>query len=143
MHFGPPNKSGNADTKSLFCRPALLFLTELKQIPNDYSVSHLSISLLQLATFWCGIDPWEISLSIFDSFHYMRLNFCKIGAFYDSLKKILIISALKKNFIITVSTQIERRRSNFRPRFFGAFVFKFEPNLTVLIKYLPQKVDFC
>ena len=43
----------------------------------------------------------------------------------------------------TVSTQIERRRSNFRKRFFGAFVFKFEPNLTVLIKYLPQKVDFC
>ena len=35
-----------------------------------------------------------------------------------------------------VSTQIERRRSDFRPRFFGAVVFKFEPNLTVLIKYL-------
>ena len=38
-----------------------------------------------------------------------------------------------------VSTQIERHRSDFRPRFFGAVVFKFEPNLT----YLPQKVDFC
>ena len=46
-------------------------------------------------------------------------------------------------FTLTVSTQLERRRSNFRPRFFGAFAFKFEPNLTVLIKYLPQKVDFC
>ena len=41
-----------------------------------------------------------------------------------------------------VSTQIERHRSDFRPRFFGAVVFKFEPNMTVIIKNLAQKVDF-
>ena len=43
----------------------------------------------------------------------------------------------------TVPAQIERRRSNFRPGGFGAVAFKFEPNLTVVIKYLPQNVDFC
>ena len=39
--------------------------------------------------------------------------------------------------------QIERVwHSNFRPGFFGDIAFKVEPNLTVVIKYLPQKVDF-
>ena len=39
--------------------------------------------------------------------------------------------------------QIERvLRSNFRPGFFGDIASKVEPNLTVVIKYLPQKVDF-
>ena len=42
----------------------------------------------------------------------------------------------------TVPAQIERRRSNFRPGFFGAVAFKFEPIMTVLIKNLAQKVDF-
>ena len=36
--------------------------------------------------------------------------------------------------------QIERHLSNFRQGFFGAVAFKFEPNLTVVIKCLPQKV---
>ena len=38
---------------------------------------------------------------------------------------------------LTISTQIERHCCNFRPGFFGAVAFKFEPNLTVVIKYLP------
>ena len=42
----------------------------------------------------------------------------------------------------TVPVQIERRRSNFRPGFFGAVAFKFEPKMTVVIKNLAQKVDF-
>ena len=41
-----------------------------------------------------------------------------------------------------LSTQIERCRSNFRPGFFGAIAFKFEPKMTVVIKNLAQKVDF-
>ena len=41
-----------------------------------------------------------------------------------------------------VPAQIELRRSNFRPGFFSAVVSKFEPNMTVLIKNLAQKVDF-
>ena len=45
-------------------------------------------------------------------------------------------------YIYTVPAQIERRRSNFRPEVFGAVAFKFEPNMTVVIKYLSQKVDF-
>ena len=45
-------------------------------------------------------------------------------------------------YIYTVPAQIERRRSNFRPEVFGAVAFKFEPNMTVVIKYLFQKVDF-
>ena len=44
--------------------------------------------------------------------------------------------------IVTVPEQIEWRRTNFRPGFFGAVIFKFEPNMTVLIKNLAQKVDF-
>ena len=43
---------------------------------------------------------------------------------------------------ITVPAQIERRRSNKQKWFFGAVEFKFEPNMTVLIKNLAQKVDF-
>ena len=42
----------------------------------------------------------------------------------------------------TVPVQIERRRSNKQKWFFGAVEFKFEPNMTVLIKNLAQKVDF-
>ena len=42
----------------------------------------------------------------------------------------------------TVPAQIERRRSNKQKWFFGAVEFKFEPNMTVLIKNLAQKVDF-
>ena len=42
----------------------------------------------------------------------------------------------------TVPAQIERRRSNFRPGFFGAVIIKFVPNMTVLIKNLAQKEDF-
>ena len=42
----------------------------------------------------------------------------------------------------TVPAQIERRRSNFRPGFFGAVAFKFEQKMTVVIKNLVQKVDF-
>ena len=36
---------------------------------------------------------------------------------------------------------IEGRHSNVRSGFFGAVAF-FEPNMTVVIKYLSQKVDF-
>ena len=42
----------------------------------------------------------------------------------------------------TVPAQIERRCTNFGPGFFGAIIFKFEPNMSVLIKNLAQKVDF-
>ena len=42
----------------------------------------------------------------------------------------------------TVPAQIERLRSNKQKWFFGAVEFKFEPNMTVLIKNLAQKVDF-
>ena len=42
----------------------------------------------------------------------------------------------------TVPAQIERHCSNFRPGFFAAVVFKFEPNMTVIIKNLAQNVDF-
>ena len=42
----------------------------------------------------------------------------------------------------TVPAQIERRHSNFCQGFFGAVVFKFEPNMTVIIKNLAQKVHF-
>ena len=38
--------------------------------------------------------------------------------------------------------QIERGFSNFRPGFFGAVIFKFEPNMTVFNINLAQKVDF-
>ena len=41
------------------------------------------------------------------------------------------------SIFIIVSMQIEWRHSNFRPSFFDVFVFKYEPNLTVLIKHLP------
>ena len=41
----------------------------------------------------------------------------------------------------TVSTQIEQCRTNFCPEIFGAVAFKFEPNMTVVFKYLSQKVD--
>ena len=41
----------------------------------------------------------------------------------------------------TASTQIEQRRSNFFLRVFGAVVFKFEPNLTVVT--LVQKFVKC
>ena len=44
--------------------------------------------------------------------------------------------------LLTVSTQILRRRSNFRPEVFGAVAFKFEPKMTVVIKNFAQKVDF-
>ena len=56
-----------------------------------------------------------------------------------------ILGALRKIVDSTIGSipQIERRRSNFRPGFFDAVAFKFEPNLTIEIKYLPQKVDFC
>ena len=46
------------------------------------------------------------------------------------------------SYIITVLAQIEQRRSNKQKWFFGAVEFKFEPNMTVLIKNLAQKVDF-
>ena len=42
----------------------------------------------------------------------------------------------------TVSAQIEQRCSNMTKRFFGAVALKFEPNMTVIIKNLAQKVDF-
>ena len=42
----------------------------------------------------------------------------------------------------TISKQILWRCSNFRPEVFGAVAFKFEPNMTVVIKYLSQKVGF-
>ena len=42
----------------------------------------------------------------------------------------------------TVPEQVEWCCSNFRPEFFAAVVFKFEPNMTVIIKNLAQKVDF-
>ena len=42
----------------------------------------------------------------------------------------------------TILMQIERLRSNFRTEIFGAVAFKFEPNMTVVIKQLTQKVDF-
>ena len=42
----------------------------------------------------------------------------------------------------TISTQIEPRHSNSCPEFFGAVAFWFEPNMTIVIKYLSQKVDF-
>ena len=38
--------------------------------------------------------------------------------------------------------QIERRHSNKKKFFFGAVEFKFEPDMTVIIKNLAQKVDF-
>ena len=38
--------------------------------------------------------------------------------------------------------QIERRHSNKQKFFFGAVEFKFEPDMTVIIKNLAQKVDF-
>ena len=42
----------------------------------------------------------------------------------------------------TIPAQIEWRHSNKQKWFFGAIEFKFEPNMTVLIKNLAQKVDF-
>ena len=52
-----------------------------------------------------------------------------------------IIGTDLHTFFLNVLAQIERRRSNFHPGFFGAFVFKFKPNMTVIIKNLAQKVD--
>ena len=54
-----------------------------------------------------------------------------------------IIRALCNYHRHTIPAQIERRHSNFCPGFFGAVAFKFEPDLTLVIRYLPQKVDFC
>ena len=50
--------------------------------------------------------------------------------------------ATNSDIVHTVPAQIERRRSNKQKWFFGAVEFKFEPNMTVLIKNLAQKVDF-
>ena len=60
---------------------------------------------------------------------------------YDLAHKVLK-NSLACSSIHTVTTQILRRRSNFRPEVFGAVAFKFETNMTVVIKYLSQKVDF-
>ena len=43
----------------------------------------------------------------------------------------------------TVSAHLLCWRSNRQKRFFGGVAFKFEPNMTVIIKNLAQKVDFC
>ena len=45
------------------------------------------------------------------------------------------------NYLPHPCKYIEGRHSNVRPGFFGAVAF-FEPNMTVVIKYLSQKVDF-
>ena len=42
----------------------------------------------------------------------------------------------------TVSAQIEQHCSNMTKRFFGTVALKFEPNMTVIIKNLAQKLDF-
>ena len=41
--------------------------------------------------------------------------------------------------MLTLPAQIERGHSNFRPGFFDEFVFKFTPNMTVIIMNLHQK----
>ena len=42
----------------------------------------------------------------------------------------------------TISAQIERHHSNIPLEFFSAVAFKFELNMTVIIKNFAQKVDF-
>ena len=43
----------------------------------------------------------------------------------------------------TVSAHLLCWHSNRQKRFFGGVAFKFEPNMTIIIKNLAQKVDFC
>ena len=51
-------------------------------------------------------------------------------------------STVSAALLHTASTQIEQRRSNFCLRFFGAVVFKFEPNLTI-VTFVQKFVKCC